>query len=393
MSRVTRFAGRDPGPAARMSGFLAHLRENGLRLGVAETDLALAGLSHVSAAHIHETRSALKAICTGCKEDAARFDDLFAAYWLNAGRVKPKVISAQKRPQADQMSSSRRAAGTDQGASGAPETPETGETEAESDGLGRLIASKTNNLKRADLRALSQPSDLAKAQDLAEKLGAALKDRRSRRRRAAQKGTQLHFRKIIRQSLATGGEPVRLARKNRPERSLKISAICDVSGSMTVYAKVFLAFLLGLMRNDPTSDAYLFHTRLIRISEAMRDKDAFRALTRMSLMADGFGGGSKIGESLDYYARNYAKKFVNGRTVVLILSDGYDTGPAHQLAGALAQLKKRGCKIIWLNPLKSWQDYQPIAKGMAAAMPYLDGFKSAGSLAELATLETELARL
>jgi uncharacterized protein with von Willebrand factor type A (vWA) domain len=132
---------------------------------------------------------------------------------------------------------------------------------------------------------------------------------------------------------------------------------------------------------------------LIRISEAMRDKDAFRALTRMSLMADGFGGGSKIGESLDYYARNYAKKFVNGRTVVLILSDGYDTGPAHQLAGALAQLKKRGCKIIWLNPLKSWQDYQPIAKGMAAAMPYLDGFKSAGSLAELATLETELARL
>ena len=95
MNRVTRFAGRDPGPAARMSGFLSHLRENGLRLGVAETDLALAGLSHVSAAHIHETRSALKAICTGCKEDAARFDDLFAAYWLNAGRVKPKFISAQ----------------------------------------------------------------------------------------------------------------------------------------------------------------------------------------------------------------------------------------------------------------------------------------------------------
>ena len=153
MSRVTRFAGRDPGPAARMSGFLAHLRENGLRLGVAETDLALAGLSQISAAHIHETRSALKAVCTGCKEDAARFDDLFAAYWLNAGRVKPKIISAQKRLRADQMSTSRRAAGTDQGASGAPETPETGENEAESDGLGRLIASKTNNLKRADLRA------------------------------------------------------------------------------------------------------------------------------------------------------------------------------------------------------------------------------------------------
>jgi uncharacterized protein with von Willebrand factor type A (vWA) domain len=109
---------------------------------------------------------------------------------------------------------------------------------------------------------------------------------------------------------------------------------------MTVYAKVFLAFLLGLMRNDPTTDAYLFHTRLIRISEAMRDKDAFRALTRMSLMADGFGGGSKIGESLDYYARNYAKKFVNGRTVVLILSDGYDTGPGASTGGCAGAAEK-----------------------------------------------------
>ncbi len=137
-----------------MIEFLAHLRKNGLRLGLAETDLALAGLSHVTAAHLPETRSALKAICTGCKENDVRFNDLFAAYWLNAGQVKPKVISAQKRPGSDQMSSSRHAAGTDQGAAGAPDTPKTGENKAESDGLRRLIANKTNNLKRADLRAL-----------------------------------------------------------------------------------------------------------------------------------------------------------------------------------------------------------------------------------------------
>lgn len=216
MSRVTRFAGRDPGPAARMSGFLAHLRENGLRLGVAETDLALVGLSHVSAAHIQETRAALKAICTGCKEDAARFDDLFAAYWLNTGRVKPKVISAQKPSHADQMSSSRRAAGTDQGASGAPDTPETGENEADSDGVGRLIASKTNNLKRADLRALIQPSDLAKAQELAEKLGTALKDRRARRRRAAQKGLNCIFAKLSVKALQRAASQSGLPEKTAP---------------------------------------------------------------------------------------------------------------------------------------------------------------------------------
>ena len=88
MSRITRFSGRDPGPAARMSGFLTHLRENGLRLGVGETELALAGLTCIKAARVTETRSALKAICSGCKEDIERFDDLFAAYWMNDGRVR-----------------------------------------------------------------------------------------------------------------------------------------------------------------------------------------------------------------------------------------------------------------------------------------------------------------
>ena len=88
---------------------------------------------------------------------------------------------------------------------------------------------------------------------------------------------------------------------------------------MSVYARVFLAFLAGLMRADTAADAYLFHTRLVRITEALRDKDAMRAIGRMSLMADGFGGGSKIGPSLMRFADTYAKRFVDGRSVVLIL--------------------------------------------------------------------------
>lgn len=394
MSRVTRFAARDPGPTARMAGFLAHLRENGLRLGAQETETALTALTHVEVARPMLARAALKAVCTGTKDEAQRFDALFESYWMDMGRVRQKVVpnTAQTTPQ-DTMHSSRDAVGEDMGGAGQSTAPDSGDGEADRDGEGKLIATQMRNLSRRDLRELVRPEDIAEAEAVARRLGLALRDRRSRRRIAAQRGDRLHFRKTIRRSLSTGGEPLRLFRKQRPDRSRKIVALCDVSGSMGLYAQVFLAFLAGLMRGDSTADAYLFHTRLVRITEALRDRDAMRAIGRMSLMADGFGGGSKIGESLGRFAETYARRFVDGRSVVLILSDGYDTSTPDHIEQALARLRKRGCRIIWLNPLKGWKDYQPIASGMAAAMPYLDLFQPANTLADLAALEPELTRL
>ena len=393
MSRVTRFAARDPGPAARVSGFIAHLRENGLRLGVAEADLGLAALTLIDAAHPEECRRALRAVCTGCKDEAERFDDLFDSYWMDAGRVRQKVISKPKPTLNDGVHSNRHGQGEDSNASGSATAPDSGDGEAESDGTGKLIATEQRNLSRRDLRDLVQTDEIAEAEAVARRIGAALRDIRSRRRVAARKGDRLHFRKTIRHSLATGGEPLRLLRKRRPDRSRKIVALCDVSGSMSVYSRVFLAFLAGLIRADKDADAYLFHTRLVRITEALRDKDTMRAIGRMSLMADGFGGGSKIGPSLQCFADTYARRFVDGRSVVMILSDGYDTEPPEHISAALGKLKKRGCKIIWLNPLKGWRDYAPVAGGMAAALPYLDLFQPVNTLADLAALETELASL
>lgn len=392
MSRVTKFAARDPGPAARMAGFVAHLRGNGLRLGVAEAELAMTALTHVDAAVIDDCRLALRAVCTGCKEEADRFDDLFNSYWLDSGRVKEKSIPQAQSSFSNDVHSSRDGAGQDAGSAGEQTAPD-GDGEADSDGTGKLVATHQRNLSRKDLRDLVRAEDIAEAEDVARRLGAALRDRRSRRRVAARKGDRLHFRKTIRRSLATGGEPLTLLRKRRPDRTRNIVALCDVSGSMSVYAQVFLAFLAGLMRSDKQADAYLFHTRLVRITEALRDKDSMRAIGRMSLMADGFGGGSKIGPSLQRFADTYAKRFVDGRSVVLILSDGYDTSPPQQTADALAKLKKRGCKVIWLNPLKGWSDYEPVAGAMAAALPWIDIFRPANTLAHLADLERELVHL
>lgn len=393
MSRVTRFSGRDSGPSARLAGFVAHLRDNGMHLGVSEIDLAMSALVTSQAQTPPDCRRVLQAVFAGNREEMARFPDLFDAFWMDSGRVRQKIVPKSTSTPSNSIHSSKDGSGAQTDQTGRATAPDQGNDTATGDGTGKLIATQHKTLAQKDLRKLVRPDDVAAAERVARKLGAALRDRRSRRRIAARRGKQMDLRKTIRHSLSTGGEPVRLMHKQRPDRPVKIVALCDVSGSMGVYSQVFLAFLAGLMRADLSTDAYLFHTRLLRITDALRDKDAMRAIGRMSLMADGFGGGSKIGPSLQTFADGYAKRFVDGRSVVLILSDGYDTARPDILDAALSRLKKRGCKIIWLNPVKGWAGYEPIAAGMSAALPHLDLFCAANTLSDLADLEQELASL
>lgn len=395
--KPTRFAARDAGPAARVAGFMAHLRLNGFRLGVAETELALAALGQVQAADAEVARMALQCVCAGSAEQAARFPALFDAYWRNGGRVREKAVpSASSQSPPERMKNSRTAEAAMGAAIGGGriEAPDDGgDDEVETAGEGKRVASRLANLMKKDLRDLVSAQDIRQAEVVAARLGAALRDRRSRRRKAARQGRGIDFRRTIRASLSTGGEPLRLHRKVRPEREIRIVTLCDVSGSMLVYARPFLAFLAGMMRADPASDAYLFHTRLVRISDALRDEDPLRALNRVTLLADGMGGGSRIGAALAQFAARDARRFVNGRTAVVILSDGYDSDAPDVIENALIKLRKRGCRVIWLNPLKGWKGYEPIARAMAAALPHVDLFAAANTLADLASLEKELSRL
>lgn len=392
MSRVTRFAARDPGPSARIAGFIAHLRANGLRLGVGETQTALTALSHINAANPDETRRALKSVCASTADEVAQFDALFDSYWLNAGRVREKFAPSERSGNAHSRNS-RDASGENSTARGQIHAPDDGRGAAHGDGTGTLIASRTASLMHHDMRKLVSPQDIAEAESIARRLAQSLAYRRSRRRRAAHRGDQIHFRRLIRASLATGGEPLTLPRKKRPDRQMRIVALCDVSGSMTIYARVFLAFLTGLVRADDATDAWLFHTRLVRISDALRDPDPLRALNRLSLLADGFGGGSKIGASLADFARGPARHGVNSRTVVVILSDGYCSGEPAALATALTRIRRKARRIVWLNPLKGWADYAPVAAAIAAALPHLDAHLPANTIEALAALDTEFARL
>ncbi len=388
---ATHFTERAAGPADRMAGFVAHLRGNGMKIGVEQTGTALEALAAVAAVDPYEVRLALKAVCTGSSEEFGRFDELFATYWLNRGRERAgkAKVGGQER----QRSSSVQDQDAMAGGGRADQPDAAGDGAVEHDGVGRLVGSRIRNLMRVDLREVVSPHDMAEAEALAERLARAIRDRRSRRHKADKRGARLDLRRVVRASLATGGEPIRLYHRARPERPVRLVAILDVSGSMAVYARVFLAFLRGLMGADQATDAYLFHTRLVRITEALRDPNPLRAVNRLSLLAQGFGGGTKIGANLAAFNRSYAKRLVGGRSVVMILSDGFDTDPAAQIGEELARLKKRGCRVIWLNPLKGWQGYAPVAAGMAAALPHLDLFAAANTLESLAALEPELKRL
>jgi uncharacterized protein with von Willebrand factor type A (vWA) domain len=187
--------------------------------------------------------------------------------------------------------------------------------------------------------------------------------------------------------------PLRLAWRRRRHKPLRLVAIVDVSGSMSPYATFFVRFLRAMLGSFRAADAFVFHTRLVHIGPALRERSAERAIERLALMAQGWSGGTRIGESLAAFNKHYAAAVLNRRSVVVIVSDGLDTGPPEQLAAELQALRRRTRRLVWLNPMLGREGYAPAARGMAAALPHLDLFAPAHNLESLAALEPYLATL
>ena len=395
MSRISKFAARDNGPSARIVGFFSHLRFNNLKLGVSEVETALTILGRINLSDPFEVRRSLKPLCVGNLDESRRFEDLFDSYWMDTGRVKRKVIPNGNVPSEEKKVSEvgDKAIDNSESSSGAQNEPDEETAILNDQREGELVAVEEASKMHKDLREFVTNQEIDDAMEVAIRIGKALRDKRSRRLVNSKKGQALDFRKTIRRSLSTGGDPFKLINKSKPDRPKRIVALCDVSGSMNVYSKIFLAFLSALMRNDKNTDAYLFHTELVRVTDALRDENTGRSMEKLSLLANGFGGGSRIGHSIKKFSKTYARRFVNSSSVVMILSDGYDSNNVNDLVKALTNLKKRGCKIIWLNPLKGWKDYAPVTASMAASLPYLDLFSAANTLNDLAALDEELEKL
>ncbi|MDH5410684.1 MAG: VWA domain-containing protein [Alphaproteobacteria bacterium] len=382
--------------SARMAGFIGHLRLNGFPLGPRETEGALDILAREANMDPDLSRLRLKTALCGRHEDWERFDDLFEAFWFARGkeRVRQQKARSGRMEGATRPKIWDRVLPPEDSAAGSPGASAAGDGDTETDATtGRLVASRQAALARTDLRHIVDPEELAEAEALAMKLAAAIRFNLSRRRIAASNGDRLDMRRIVRRSLSKGGEPFDLVRRRRPVRPVRLVLLLDVSGSMKQYSRFFLQFAKGLVGKWLEAEAFVFHTRLLKVSDAMREQDPIRAMTRLSLMAEGFGGGTRIGASLRTFNDRHAAQTLNSRSVVIILSDGYDTDEPELLARELKRLQKRARRIVWLNPLMGWRDYEPAARAMAAAMPMIDCFAPAGTLEELAQIEPQLSRL
>lgn len=395
---VTASSSPDPGNGIgaeslrRLTGFVHTLRDNGFKVGLAETRDALHILASPAAARPTLLKSAFRSLFCATHSDWEHFDKIFDAYWRHRGMRAARQITGA----APSKTPLRRLteASTSQTPPANPDHAEATGNAADAAGRGRQSgASRTEAMAAADLRHVVDADDIAAVHALAARFARRMRARLMRRDRVRRHGRRLDLRRTIHRSVSHGGTPIELAWRQRKIKPLRVVVLLDASGSMNLYTAFFVRFLHGVVDAFQEAEAFVFHTRLAHVSPSLRDRDVGRAVERLSLMAQGIGGGTRIGESLATFNRWHARRVINSRTAVMIVSDGYDTGEPEQLATEMRRLRRRCKRIIWLNPLLGWKDYSPDARGMRAALPHVDLFASAHNLESLAALEPYLARI
>jgi uncharacterized protein with von Willebrand factor type A (vWA) domain len=379
----------------RIAAFAKLLRNHDFIIGLRESADAARIAAEIGVERAAVLRSAFKALFCSRASDWQAFDGLFESFWLGKG-MKRVLKVAGAAPGSTRPTVSIPAGRTGQGEASELGEETTGTADGEADegpeaknaGASRLEVSATT-----DFRKIADPVELERAHAAAERLARVMRARLTRRERARLKGRRIDLRATMRRNVATGGIPINLRFRQRKEKPLRLVMLLDASGSMQLYTAVFTRFIHGVLDSFHEAEAFVFHTRLAHVSAAMKEKNATRALERMSLLSQGVGGGTRIGECLATFNQWHAKRVLNSRSCVMILSDGYDTGDLDVLAREVKQLRRRCRRIVWLNPMIGWDGYQPEARAMQLAMPYLDLFAPAHNLESLAALESYLARV
>ena len=251
------------------------------------------------------------------------------------------------------------------------------------------LASLVELLREKSFARLTD-EELARLAQLMRQVEVAVPTRRSRRREPARAGSP-DLRRTLRRSFRTGGEPLERAWRTRRHRRRRLVLLLDVSGSMADYSRALVMFAHAALRADARWEAFCFGTRLTRVTRALAGADADGALRRAAEEVVDWNGGTRIGESLKHFLDEYGHGGLARGAVVVLCSDGLEVGDPELLAEQMARLSRLAHRIVWLNPLKEDPAYEPLARGMKAALPHVDTFASGHNLAGLETLGDQLA--
>ena len=377
---------------AFVTSFSRALRERGLNATPATSIEAVRALGAVDIGDRNDVYFALRALFVSRHQEFALFDEVFDEWWDAEGRparaegregktkraANPAVIAPWDEPRAATTSTylTRWAASLG---------------EVTDDATVPIAAPSTRDATGVKDFRHYDDADLRGLEEAAARIVERLRARHSRRWRIARRGPRLDARRIVRLALATGGDPIRLARRERKLRRTKLVVVCDVSGSMDLYSRFLLQLVYALQHAFARVETFVFSTCLVRITDALAGgtyRDALDSLARVE--RGGWSGGTKIGECLQSLRMGWPR-LLDRRTAVIVLSDGWDTGEPDVLASALREMRRRAGRIIWLNPLLGNPAYQPLTRGMQAALPHVDVFAPAHDLASLERLATHLS--
>jgi uncharacterized protein len=368
----------------RLALLAAAMRAGGARVGVGELLGAHRALAAVDPSDRAAAYFALRSTLCSRHDDLGAFDAAFAE-WFGAGRPE----QPEPPPALDDV------ARVVLPSFGVPAVaPPAPELEAE---IVPAAWSEVELLREKDFADYTA-AERHLARRMMRTVAASLPTRASRRTRPAlRRGTPPHaarpdLRRTMRASLRTQGDPLERHWREPGERPRPLVLVCDVSGSMEPYARMLLVYLQACVAVGRRVEAFVFGTRLTRVTAELRGRDPDRALERAAHATQDWSGGTRIGEALATLNREHGRRL--GRSaVVVLLSDGWDRGEPQQLEREMARLGRCSHRLIWLNPLKAHPDYEPLTRGMQAALPYVDHFLAGNSLASLEQLASTLASL
>ena len=366
---------------AGIVAFCRFAHSHGLSNGMQQTLTALQAANAVGVADWHRFSLALRAALCSSQEDWERFDGLFTVFWT-AEQSQPDSRNNQSplRCVTNLESSASRLLIHADGGNASPAEHEA-----------KLVAgaSPHRRLRKVDFSE-APPTDLAALEQLSLRLLRRMSIRLSRRRKIEARSDHVDLRRSIRRSITQGGDPIKLAWKGRRREKKRLVIFLDISGSMNLYSLFLLRFAYVLQKHFQRVHTFLFSTGVVEVSDLLRTRKLSEALSGLSQRAPEWSGGTRIGGSLREFNQHAGRRVLTGTSFFIILSDGWDTGEPQLLAQELQRTRARVRKLLWLNPLLGLKDYQPITRGMRAALPYVDIFAPAHNLESLLALERYL---